>query len=192
MWISAWRYSDQPPPPDRAAVVGEDQAVHPRMARHVVLADRGRFHAVEPAQASAQRGLVVQAAIERLDEHAVQVEQQPASGTLGERVEEVGLADHVLVPGQMGAKVLDQDLATQALLHRVHLRHQPRQAARAEGNRQRLVRMHDPVTMPHAGEAGVFRHHRGLDRLDQRTHALEVPVVDADRRSPGPVPPRAG
>ncbi len=69
------------------------------------------------ARERVQIGLRGEAEVARRDEDVVHVEQQPAPGAAGERLEEVDLVPLVAVDGKVVRRVLDRDRPAERVLH---------------------------------------------------------------------------
>ena len=69
--------------------------------------------------------------IVRRDEHIVDVEQQPAAGSLGDLGEEFGLRDRAVGEAQIGRRIFEQHRAPERRLHLVDMLGDARQGLAA-------------------------------------------------------------
>ena len=111
------------------------------------------------------------------DEHVVDVQQQTASGSAGDRANEVGLAHGRFAKGDIGRWIFEQHPPADGFLDLVDVIAHGRKRRRGIGQRQEVVEIGRLVRRP--GE--MLGDQRGLVAFDEPAKAFEMRLVQWTR-----------
>ena len=115
--------------------------------------------------------------VRRRDEDIIDVKQQPASGSLRDRPDEIRFADGRVPEDKIGRRILEQDRTADRLLHFVDMRAYSSKGRCVVGKGKEIVETDRFVRRP----SEMFRDKRRLIAFNKPTKSLEMSFIQGAR-----------